>query len=105
MTPTEFKAWFDGFTEAMSGAPNKEQWARIKKRVAEIDGKTVTERVYIDRYWPTYGHGWQYMSTYAGGAASLPQNTQTTSGPTMAGFNGLTAMNSLGKADFQSLAK
>jgi len=54
MTPQEFKAWFDGFTEALDGTPNKAQWTRIKARVAEIDGKPVTERVYVDRYWPTY---------------------------------------------------
>lgn len=32
MTPSEFKAWFDGFTEALDGVPSKDQWARIKKR-------------------------------------------------------------------------
>lgn len=53
MTPSEFKAWFDGFTEAFTGCPTKAQWTRIKARVAEIDGKSVTERVYVDRYWPT----------------------------------------------------
>lgn len=53
MTPQEFKAWFDGFTEAFEGAsPSKSQWKRIQERVAEIDGKPVTERVYVDRYWP-----------------------------------------------------
>lgn len=54
MTPTEFKAWFDGFTEAFGGCPTKAQWARIKTRVAEIDGRPITERHYIDRYWPLY---------------------------------------------------
>src|SRR4051812_5618302 len=54
MTPNEFKAWFDGFTEAFDRVPTKAQWARVKERVAEIDGKSVTERIYLDRYWPTY---------------------------------------------------
>jgi hypothetical protein len=52
MTPSEFKAWFDGFTEALDGVPSKDQWSRIKARVAEIDGRPVTERVYVDRYGP-----------------------------------------------------
>lgn len=54
MTPNEFKAWFDGFTEAFAGCPTKAQWTRIKARVSEIDGKPVTERVYLDRYLPSY---------------------------------------------------
>lgn len=52
MTPSEFKSWFEGFTEAMNDVPSKKQWARIRERVAEIDGKPVTERVFVDRYWP-----------------------------------------------------
>lgn len=58
MTQQEFKAWFEGFTESMEKAPTAKQWARIKERVAEIDGKPVTERVFIDRYWPTYYPYW-----------------------------------------------
>ena len=58
MTPSEFKAWFDGFTEAMQGLPNEDQWKKIRKRVSEIDGTPITERIYIDhwpgRYWGTY---------------------------------------------------
>lgn len=54
MTPAEFKSWFGGFTEAMEDRPTDKQWTRIKERVAEIDGQPVTERHFIDRYWPTY---------------------------------------------------
>lgn len=42
MTPMEFKAWFEGFTESISFTPNAQQWTRIKERVAEIDGTPVT---------------------------------------------------------------
>jgi hypothetical protein len=52
MTPTEFKAWFEGFTEAMAADPTPAQWAKVKERVAQIDGKPVTERIYLDHYWP-----------------------------------------------------
>lgn len=54
MQLSEFKAWFDGYTEAMTGTPTKAQWARIKERIAEIDGRPITERVFVDRYWPSY---------------------------------------------------
>lgn len=108
MTPKEFKAWFDGFTEAMGGIPNKDQWKRIKERVAEIDGRTVTEYQYINHYWP------RYWGQYAGAVnpvwLSAGQNT-VTAGNTIfsalaseqrSAFNGTTAMYALGKADAAS---
>lgn len=60
MTLSEFKAWFEGFTENLDGPPNKKQWARIQKRVGEITG--ISGIQYIDRYvypstvpyWPVY---------------------------------------------------
>ena len=52
MTQAEFKAWFGGFTEAIDKVPTKAQWARIKERVAEIDGTAVTEKVFIEQYQP-----------------------------------------------------
>ncbi len=58
MTLSEFKAWFEGFTESMEAAPSKKQWERIKARVAEINGVAVTrEVIYRDRYWPTQLYG------------------------------------------------
>lgn len=57
MTPSEFKAWFEGFTEGLDGTPSKKQWDRICKRVSEING-TPSAPIYIERYrdrwWPTY---------------------------------------------------
>lgn len=50
MTLSEFKAWFEGFTETLEGPPNAKQWKRIQARVKEISGQPITERVYIDRY-------------------------------------------------------
>jgi len=91
MTPSEFKAWFDGFTEAFSGAPTKAQWARIKERVCEIDGRQVTERVYVDRYvnryWPPY---WANLSGTAANNINQP-------------FNSMTAMYALGKTESSAL--
>lgn len=36
MTPSEFKAWFEGFCEGIDGAPSEEQFERIKERVEKI---------------------------------------------------------------------
>ena len=118
MTPREFKAWFDGFTEAFTGCPTKAQWARIKERVAEIDGNPVTERVYIDRYWaslslnPYYGYPHFYTGT-ASGLSGLAGNLNGNAHQHgMSGnaalqqyqnFQSLTAMNALGRADAQTL--
>lgn len=114
MTPNEFRAWFDGFTEAFDGkVPTKTQWERIKARVAEIDGKPVTERVYVDRYWPTYVKtypSWSptYTTTTCGGTGvgavagdsyslALGQNSIST-------FNSSQAMAELGRAEAASLS-
>ena len=61
MTPQEFKAWFEGFTDAMSAPPTAEQWEKIKARVSEIDGVAITYPVFIDRYsqpYPSYQPIW-----------------------------------------------
>lgn len=62
MTNSEFKAWFDGFTEAMDDIPNKKQWDRIKARVKEIDGVSVP-RYCVERYWPSGVSGLSYAYT------------------------------------------
>lgn len=36
MTLNEFKAWFEGFTEAMDGAPSADQWAKIKAKLDQV---------------------------------------------------------------------
>lgn len=101
MTPGEFKAWFDGFTEAFTGTPTKAQWERIKVRVAEIDGNPVTKRIYVDRYWPTYQRymtpTFYHCSTTAGNVATGISGAITTSN-TVA-FNSSQAMADLGRAE------
>ena len=86
MTPQEFKAWFDGFTEALEGTPNEKQWDRIKARVAEINGVSITYPVYIDRYYPSYPPRYWYAntlgySTFIGGAQCLSAGTQVHNTP------------------------
>ena len=111
MTPQEFKSWFEGFTEAMSGVPTKVQWARVKERVAEIDGKSVTQQIFVDRYWQYYQHPWGYYSrTYASGIGGIGANSAcgSSQGPyqnsgTSQSFNANNAMLALGHADAQLL--
>jgi hypothetical protein len=109
MTPREFKAWFDGFTEAFTGCPTTAQWARIKERVTEIDGKEVTEHVYVDRYWMTYYRSYPYYTPpyYGVSSAGGLGTSTTTQGLQSSGhsYNSIAAMNMLGKADAQSLSQ
>lgn len=67
MTPSEFKAWFDGFSEGIENLPTENQWKRIKARVAEIDGVTISYPAFVQRYWPApYYYSTPYV--YCGGS-------------------------------------
>jgi hypothetical protein len=109
MTPSEFKAWFDGFTEAFAGEPpTGKQWKRILARITEIDGKAVTERVYVERYVPQYPYYarpyWQYLGT---GLAQCGLSQNAVSNNTAAiplSFSSVNAMCDLGRAEAQSLS-
>lgn len=114
MTPQEFKSWFDGFTEALADTPSKAQWTRIKERVAEIDGRPVTERIYLDRYWPAPTQPWWRLTSYgpptAAGGYTAPttgtvfngtvSNTVANAGY-QGSFNSSAAMLALGRSDAQ----
>ena len=112
MTPSEFKSWFEGFTEAMAGTPTKDQWKRIKARVSEIDGKSITERVFIDRYWHHYPYYFTTCGTISNvsGVSGVATNTagvassEGVSDTTYAIFNPHAAMYSLGCSEADSLA-
>lgn len=103
MTLTEFKAWFDGFSEAISDIPTKQQWDRIKTRVAEIDGSPVTERVFIDRYLPLYPYYRGYL--YGPQPPAIPwwntcEITGGTAGiSTSLGYSSFDAMHELGRIE------
>lgn len=114
MTPKEFKAWFEGFTEAMEGRPTEDQWKKIKARVAQIDGTPTSYPVFVDRYWPRwhpqpapYRPYWVETLLSSGSCGSM-----TVSAPddgallmnapagTGKSFNAMTALRMLGKAEF-----
>lgn len=113
MTPNEFKAWFDGFTEAFTGTPTKAQWSRIRDRVAEIDGEPVTQTVYMDRYIPSYPYlrpYWHYCGNAAGVGASNNAVLSNTAGAQYqaaahgTSFNSMQAMADLGRAEAKGVA-
>jgi hypothetical protein len=55
---SEFKAWFEGFTESMDGPPDEKRWARIRERVAEI--KDAPPSVAYYPAYPCPPYWWQY---------------------------------------------
>ena len=86
--------------------------------MAEIDGKAVTERVYVDRYWPTYIRTipsyplttWTTTTCGASGAVgaassaySLAQNASNQIGSGGVAFNSCQAMAALGRAEAASM--
>lgn len=80
MTPVEFRAWLDGFAEAVEGAPTPEQWAKVKAKLAEVKGPAALPAVLKE--WPgitpcTTIPGWppSVTSTTIGALTdALPQN-------------------------------
>lgn len=88
MQLSEFKAWFEGFTESMNGPPNAQQWERIKSKFKEIDGNSITYPVFIGRYVYPCKYWWEGNKYhYSSGV----------------GFNSLEAMNYAGKAEYASV--
>lgn len=100
MTLSEFKAWFEGFTECMEGAPDESQWKRIQARVKEIDGVAITKTVFVDRYvspWRPYWTGLDcYSGMETGNVALLAGKTSSES------FNSHSALMDLGKAEYSA---
>lgn len=70
MTLSEFKAWFEGYTESLDGAPTEKQFKRIKAQVAKIDGVSITPIIYRDIYWPRvqpyFERTWSMWATSSG---------------------------------------
>lgn len=102
MNLSEFKAWFDGFTENMKGPPTKKQWERICERVGEIQETTSTSYpVFIERY-----RNWHPWWVWNGASYTLSNN----SNPSVSAhdvdhfkFDSNVAYNSLGKQDAEEL--
>lgn len=71
MNLPEFRAWFEGFTENMTGAPTERQWERIKEEIENISsepssGQDLYDR--LDRYkvTPYNPNGYPNLPHYPG---------------------------------------
>lgn len=96
MTLSEFKAWFEGFTEGMEGAPDKNQWTRVKARVKEIDGVAV----FVDRFVAPYRAYWTGLDVF-GATAIGSCNTALLAGKSRGEvFESHNAMLDLGKEEY-----
>jgi hypothetical protein len=102
MTLSEFKAWFEGFTEGMDAAPDEKQWDRIKARVKDIDGVAVTRTVFVDRYVTPYRPYWTGLDVF-GATAIGSGNTSFVAGKSVGEtFESHNAMLDLGKAEYSA---
>lgn len=50
MNLSEFKAWFEGFSEGIDDAPSKKQWKRINEKVMSITSDPTPWPIFFDRY-------------------------------------------------------
>ena len=98
MTLSEFKAWFEGFTEEMDGPPTKKQWSRIRKRVLEIDDVATSYPVFIERYYRPWQPYWTNTSVMTGNATQYGDKAVTS-----ATFNTAEAFTAAGKAEFRKI--
>jgi hypothetical protein len=121
MTLSEFKAWFEGFTEGMDQAPTAKQWKRIQARVKEISGTPTSYPVFIDRYreYRPYWSGvvaspalplYPYQVTCnssavaVAGAGGQVSNDIVRSAVAPGSFDSHAAMFAVGRADAEALA-
>lgn len=104
MTPKEFKAWFEGFVEAMTDHPTPAQWEKIKLRVGQIDGTPITYPVYLDRYWPRRWANDYPTPLRAYLSSGVVSETLDCGAPTEH-FEPLPAMKALGLADYHESAE
>ena len=102
---SEFKAWFEGFTEEMKSPPNKEQWSKIKKRVSEISNDYTPAQVFIDRYWYPYRPYWSSGTIYCGNMSATSSNISQlgNAGSTLAVYNiGISDWTEAGRAEYRA---
>jgi hypothetical protein len=77
----EFKAWFEGFTEALDGPPGPKAWRRICEQVKAIKAEPTPFptiiREYLPRYptwYPYWGGGWSTGLTANSGGLNVAQS-------------------------------
>jgi hypothetical protein len=58
MNLSEFKAWFEGFTDGLEAAPSEKQWGRIKEKIKLIKDAPPTERIVFVDHWARPWRRW-----------------------------------------------
>jgi len=56
MTLSEFRAWLDGFSEAINGAPTAEQWVVILAKFKDVQDPPSSERIVEVPVSDRWGH-------------------------------------------------
>lgn len=106
MNLSEFKSWFEGYTENLTTTPNAKQWKRIQTRVAEITESPTEIRYFYDHYWRPYYHrypsfcggvGQNVGHTYTLPATNQSESDSNSSIPMFA--NSIQAFAALGRAE------
>ena len=79
MNLPEFKAWFEGFTENLDGAPTKAQWKKIEKKVEGLVEEPTPWPIFVDRYirpraiwWHETPYHWVSSSNVFSNTAKTP---------------------------------
>lgn len=100
MTNSEFKAWFEGFSEGIEKTPTIKQWAKIQEKISQINDLPAWPQ-YITRYVDRYVYPYNtYPLTYCSAQSNMSvQQTATTSGY-MAIAN---SIQEIGKKDFEEV--
>ena len=78
MTVKELKAWLEGFSEAIDGAPTEKQWELVKEKIAETQAETKTEILPIPErdYWPRRWPLWDITAQGRSDAMSFSEVTE-----------------------------
>lgn len=72
MNLSEFKAWFEGFSEGIDDVPSKKQWKRINEKIESITSDPTPWPVFVERYIYPRRERWNYWPThYAVGGGTI----------------------------------
>lgn len=112
MNLSEFKAWFEGFTDNLDGPPGPKAWEKICERVKGIKVDPTPWPVFVDRYVPRYprhpfdGNYW-LASTGSHVQALATQSAQQNAVPNTMPYGTTPAMafQQLGKLEAETLGE
>lgn len=64
MNIREFKAWLEGFEEAIEGKPNAVQWKKIKEKLALVTESPTYQYITYTPLYPTWYQPWGGPTTF-----------------------------------------